>query len=275
MSNPLRVLIVEDSVEDTFFVVRELQRGGFNFTFERVDSAATLQGALENGCWDLVISDYSMPQFSGEDALSIFQHHELDIPFIMVSGAMGEELAVQMLKAGAHNYVLKERLDRLTPAVKQELQSAQDRRLQRQQQAVRSYLASIVENCGDAIIGTTLDGTVVTWNAGAEKLYGYTAIEMVGSPVSRLVPGYRPEELREWLERVQQGKQVEQLNTIRIRKNGTPVEVSVLISPIRDAQGAIIGASSVSRDISRRNREDDEKLALIQELTAALAQERG
>lgn len=275
MSNPLRVLIVEDSVEDTFFVVRELQRGGFNVTFERVDSAATLQGALENGCWDLVISDYSMPQFSGEDALSIFQHHELDIPFIMVSGAMGEELAVQMLKAGAHNYVLKERLDRLTPAVKQELQSAQDRRLQRQQQAVRSYLASIVENCGDAIIGTTLDGTVVTWNAGAEKLYGYTAIEMVGSPVSRLVPGYRPEELREWLERVQQGKQVEQLNTIRIRKNGTPVEVSVLISPIRDAQGAIIGASSVSRDISRRNREDDEKLALIQELTAALAQERG
>lgn len=274
MSSPLRVLIVEDSVEDTFFVVRELQRGGFNVTFERVESAAAMQTALEGGPWDLVICDYSMPQFSGEAALALFQHHSLDIPFILVSGAMGEELAVEMLKAGAHHYVLKERLERLGPAVKKELAAAQARRVGRQQEAVKNYLASIVEGCGDAIIGTTMEGIVASWNAGAERLYGYSAIEMVGRPISRLVPGYRPEHFDDWIERIRRGEQVELLDTIRTRKDGSPVEVSILISPIRDSQGNVIGASTVSRDISRRNQEDGERLALIQELTAALAQER-
>src|SRR5437899_4518314 len=99
----LRILMVEDSVEDTFFVVRELQRGGFNVTFERVDTHGSMLAALENGPWDLIISDYSMPAFGGPDALALYLDSGLEAPFIIVSGVLGEDRAVEMLKAGAHN----------------------------------------------------------------------------------------------------------------------------------------------------------------------------
>src|SRR5258708_6062843 len=111
MAEALRVLIVEDSVEDTFLIVRELQRGGFGVTFERVETQSSMAAALQAQPWDLIISDYSMPAFSGAAALALYQQQRSpDVPFIIVSGAMGEELAVQMLKAGAHYYVIKDKL---------------------------------------------------------------------------------------------------------------------------------------------------------------------
>jgi PAS domain S-box-containing protein len=135
-------------------------------------------------------------------------------------------------------------------------------------------LASIVSSCSDAIIGKTLQGTVVSWNNGAEKLYGYTAAEMVGRPITLLCPDYRPEDLTEAMDRIRQGEKVEQLETVRVRKDGAPVEVSLVVSPIKDGNGQVIGASSVSRDISHRKQEENERLALIQELTAALSHAR-
>ncbi len=270
----LRVLIVEDSVEDTFFIVRELQRGGFNVTFERVETHGTMQAALDKGSWDLVISDYSMPTFSGPDALTLYLQSGLEAPFIIVSGVLGEDRAVEMVKAGAHDYVLKDNLRRLVPAVEQELQAARERRIRKQTEAATAYLASIVTCCEDAIIGETLDGTIVSWNAGAERLYGFSAVEMIGSSLSRLMPKYRPEEMPNVMERVGKGEQVQGLETIRIRKDGQPVEVSVTISPIRDGSGRIIGASSVERDISQQKQEENERLALIQELTEALSHDQ-
>jgi PAS domain S-box-containing protein len=271
MNQPLRVLIVEDSVDDTFFIVRELQRGGFEVTFERVETAASMQAALEMQNWDLVISDYSMPQFSGSAALALFQQSGVDIPFIVVSGVLGEETAVSMMKRGAHDYVMKDNLTRLVSAVERELRAAQERRGNRETAASSIYLASLVDSCEDAIIGKTLDGTVVSWNAGAERLYGYTAAEMVGRPVSTLIPRYRPQELPQIMEDIKRGEHVERLETIRIRKDGTPVEVSVTVSPIKDSSGKVIGASSVARDITQRKQVEKEHLALIQELTSALA----
>ena len=274
MPSPLRVLIVEDSVDDTFFVVRELQRSGYSVDFERVETPAAMQAALRDKKWDLVISDFSMPLFGGAAALALYRQHDLDIPFILVSGTMGEDIAVEMLKAGAHHYVMKDNLAKLVPAVNHELRAAQERRIYRQLEATRAYLASIVSSCNDAIVGKTLDGTVVSWNVGAEKLYGYSAAEMIGRSIKTLCPHYRPEDFIEVMDRVRQGQQVEQLDTVRLRKDGTPVEVSVVISPIKDGQGRIIGASSVSRDISQRKMEENERLVLIQELTAALAHAR-
>ena len=271
MPNPLRVLIVEDSVDDTFFIVRELQRGGYSVDFERVETPAAMQTALQQGGWDLIISDFSMPLFGGAAALNLYLQSGFDIPFILVSGTMGEDIAVEMLKTGAHHYVMKDHLTRLVPAVTRELRAAQERQIRRRMEETRTYLASIVKSCHDAIIGKTLDGTVVSWNVGAETLYGYNAAEMIGRSISVLCPHYRPEELIELMERIKQGEQVQQLETVRLRKDGTPVEVSVVISPIKDANGQIIGASSISRDISQRKQEENERLALIQELTAALS----
>lgn len=274
MSDPLRVLIVEDSVNDTFFIVRELQRGGFNVEFERVETAASMQTALETQPWDLVISDYAMPLFGGGAALALFQQQSLDIPFIVVSGVMGEELAVEMVKAGANDYVMKDRISRLVQAVRHELRVAQDRRRRRQTEATVSYLASLVQSAEDAIVGTTSEGTIVSWNAGAEQLYGYSAADVIGQPISVLFPPYRPEAWSETIDRLKQGQPVERLETVRLRKDGTPVEVSVTVSVIRDQEGRIIGASSIARDISRRRQEENDRLTLIQELTAALSENR-
>jgi len=274
MESPLHVLIIEDSVDDTFFIVRELQKGGYNVDFERVETASSMQAALNAREWDLVISDLSLPQFGGAAALALYQQSQLDVPFILVSGTMGEEIAVQMLKAGADEYVMKDNLSRLLPAVDRELQAAQERRVRVQMEATQNYLASIVSSCSDAIIGKTLDGTIVSWNEGAEKLYGYSAEEMIGHSIAELCPKYRPEDLLEIMDRIKQGGQVQQLETVRMHKNGTPLEVSVVISPIKNPEGRIIGASSVSRDISHRKQEENERLALIQELTAALSHPR-
>jgi two-component system, cell cycle sensor histidine kinase and response regulator CckA len=271
MLGPLRVLIVEDSADDTLLLAAELKRGGLDLVFERVETAASMQAALEVHKWDLIICDYSMPHFSGPEALALHQQKALDIPFISVSGAVGEETVAEMMKSGAHDYVMKGKLARLVPVVKRELGAAQERRDRRQTEAASAYLASIVQFCDDAIIGKTLDGTVVSWNKGAERLYGYSAAEIIGRSISVLIPSYRPEELPEIYDTIKRDGGVDGLETVRIRKDGTAVEVSLTISPIKDAGGRVVGASTVARDITRHKQEENERLSLIQDLTAALA----
>ena len=112
---------------------------------------------------------------------------------------------------------------------------------------------------------------MVSWNAGAERIYGYSALEIIGRSVKVLVPNYRPEELDGIIEKVRGGEHIQGLETVRLRKDGTPIEVALTISPIRDAAGRVIGASTVTRDITQRKREENERLALIQDLTAALS----
>jgi PAS domain S-box-containing protein len=270
MPSPFRVLIVEDSVDDTLLIAAALERARLDPVFERVETAVALTAALERQDWDVIICDYSMPKLTGPEALAIYRQRGLDTPFIAVSGTVGEETVAEMIKAGAHDYVLKSNLGRLAPAVKQELRAAQERRGRRQTEAIAAYLASIVESCDDAIIGKTLEGVVVSWNRGAERLYGYSAEDMIGRSVTILISPNRPEELPEILETIKRGGGVDGLETVRLRKDGIPVEVSLTISPIRDASGRVVGASTVARDITRRKQEEDERLGLIKDLTAAL-----
>ncbi len=131
MGTPLRVLIVEDSEDDALLVLRELRRGGYDPTHERVDTAAALAAALDRQAWDVVISDYSMPQFTGPAALALLKERGLDLPFMIVSGTIGEETAVAAMKAGAHDYLMKNSLQRLVPAVQRELREAEVRRERR------------------------------------------------------------------------------------------------------------------------------------------------
>jgi len=271
MAYPLRVLIVEDSPEDTLLIAAELQRGGLDPVYERVETAAALEAALVANKWDVIICDYSMPELTGAAALELYLRSGQDIPFISVSGSIGEETVAEMMKAGAHDHVVKSNLARLAPAVKRELRAAQERRERRRAETISAYLASIVQSCDDAIIGKTLDGIVVSWNAGAERLYGYSAEEMIGRSVSVLIPSFRPQELPEISEVINRGEGVDGMETVRIRKDGQPVEVSLTISPIKDATGRVVGASSVARDITRRKHEENERLGLIQDLTAALS----
>ncbi|MFH1146468.1 MAG: response regulator [Pseudomonadota bacterium] len=124
----IRVLIVEDSGDDVALLVRQLRQSGYDTAFEWVDTAESLKEALRDKCWDLVLSDHVLPGFDGLSALKILQESGMDVPFILVSGKIGEETAVEIMKAGAHDCIMKDKLVRLVPAIERELRDAEVRR---------------------------------------------------------------------------------------------------------------------------------------------------
>src|SRR5260370_14990893 len=116
MTTPIRVLVIEDSEDDMLLQLRELRRGGYEPAFQRVQTAGDLRAALSGGGWDVVLSDYALPGFNGLEALRLVQSSGLNVPFILISGTVGEETAVESMTAGAHAYLLKRNLTRLAPA---------------------------------------------------------------------------------------------------------------------------------------------------------------
>ncbi|HEX9840825.1 MAG TPA: response regulator, partial [Anaerolineales bacterium] len=131
MARPLRVLMIEDNEDDALLLVRELQRGGYEVEFERVETAEAMQSALTQTAWDLILSDYTMPLFNAPKALEVLKASGLDLPFIISSGTIGEETAVTALKAGAHDFFVKGKFARLGPAIERELREAETRRQHR------------------------------------------------------------------------------------------------------------------------------------------------
>ncbi len=128
MTQPLKVLIIDDSEDDTILLVRQLILGGFEPKWERVYTRNALVKVLQDQKWDIILSDYNMPNFNGIDALRIIVEGNYDVPVILVSGAMGEEIAVEAMRAGAQDYLIKDHLARLAPAVERSLREAQNRR---------------------------------------------------------------------------------------------------------------------------------------------------
>jgi PAS domain S-box-containing protein len=266
----LQVLVVEDSENDAELLLEELREVGYEPVFERVQTAEELKTALAKRSWDVILCDYVMPQFSGPEALKLVREKDSDIPFIVVSGVYGEDTAVRMMKAGASDYLVKNNLSRLVPAIERELDAAQSRQARVQAEGMVRYLAAIVESSDDAIYSVRLDGTVVSWNRSAERVYGYRAGEIVGRNISILYPDERLDELIDTMERVKRGDHVGRSETSRVRKGGRQVPVSVTISPMKNSEGKITGASVIGRDITNRKREEQERIKLIQELTEAL-----
>jgi two-component system, chemotaxis family, CheB/CheR fusion protein len=128
----------------------------------------------------------------------------------------------------------------------------------------KSRLAAIVESTDDAIIGKTLEGTITSWNPAAERLFGYTAEEMIGQPISRLIPPERQEDFERILTSIRRGERVTHFETQRVRKDGSRVEVSLTVSPIKDANGQIVGASKIARDVTDQKRAEAERDQLLQ-----------
>jgi PAS domain S-box-containing protein len=266
----LRVLLIEDSEFDAQLITRYLQNNGCPCTTLRVWNGQTMSDALHQE-WDVVLCDYQLPGFGVLDALQLIRSRGLSLPFIIVSGAIGEEQAVDLLKAGADDFIVKDRLSRLIPAIERELREAEavrERLLAREKLA---YLAAIVDSAEEAIIGQTMDGTITTWNTGAKRLYGYSEEEAVGQPASMIVPEAEREQADALFAKLQIGEAVEQFETIRRRKDGAPVDVSLTLSAIRDRNGKIIGASSIGYDVTERKRMEEERTHLIAHLNEMLS----
>ena len=185
MPQPLRVLIVEDSEEDATLLLQELRAGGYVPISERVETAEALKAALGKQSWDLVISDYVMPDFSGLEALKLLQESGMDLPFMLTSGKIGEMTAVEAMKAGAHDYVLKHNLTRLVPVIQRALQEAAARQEQgRTEEALREseerYRAVMAQSADGIYL---LDGDtkcILEANRAFAQMLGYTLEEMPG-----------------------------------------------------------------------------------------------
>ncbi len=151
----LRLLAIEDSEEDVILLMRELRAGGYESDWERVETAEAMKSAIAQKQWDIIISDYIMPQFSGLDALDLVKQSGIDIPFIIVSGKIGEDIAVEAMKAGAHDYIVKGNLARLVPAVERELREAETRKARRlaedELKRYREHLEELVTNRTDEL----------------------------------------------------------------------------------------------------------------------------
>ena len=145
MSTPLRVLIVEDQEDDAALMLRELRRAQFEPEYERVETEEELAAALEKGGWEIILSDHGLPRFNSLQALNILHESGLDLPFIIVSGSIGEDLAVAAMKSGAHDYIMKNNLARLGPAVERELREAEVRRARRDAEEQKQLLVRELE----------------------------------------------------------------------------------------------------------------------------------
>ncbi|HYP76802.1 MAG TPA: response regulator [Polyangiaceae bacterium] len=187
----LRVLLAEDSVSDAKLLIHELRRGAQTLEVERVEQADAMREALDNQVWDVVISDWSMPAFSGLSALALVNERGLDIPFIIVSGTIGEEVAVEAMRAGAHDYLIKGNLKRLNPAIEREIREAQVRAARRVAEvewvkAAQRYRVLFDGSPLPTWVCDADSNAVLAVNEAAVRDYGYTAEEFLQLTLEKL-----------------------------------------------------------------------------------------
>ena len=192
MADPLRVLLVEDLEEDALILVRELRRGGYDPCFERVETDEALRAALARQRWDLILADYALPHFSAPAALAAVRELALDVPFLVVSGRIGEETAVAMMRAGAHDYLMKDNLVRLLPAIGRELREAEDRRARRwaeqEREALRQLHETVLTTMPSALLVLDAELRVLMANRRYLEEQGLEPRAVAGKSILELPP---------------------------------------------------------------------------------------
>ncbi len=200
MSTPVRVLVVDDSESNASLLFEELRRGGFQPALERVATREELETALDDGGWDVVLSDVTAARLGAFDALALLKQRDTDIPFLIVSDALGEETAIRAMKAGAQNCIPRASLMRLCPILERELREAQIRRERRYAQKALSEselrFRTLAESAPDAILTVDAVGTVLFANHTAETLFGFGVPALIGQAVTSLIPDFRPHRSR-------------------------------------------------------------------------------
>jgi diguanylate cyclase (GGDEF)-like protein/PAS domain S-box-containing protein len=267
----LNILFVEDSDDDVELTIAELTRGGYDITAQRVETSDDMRAALATGQWEVIISDFKMPELSAERSLALFKESALEIPFIIISGVVEAEDVVYLLKKGAHDFLNKRSLARLVPAIERELRDSKVRAAQRQAEEKVSILSLAVEQSPVSVVITHPSGIIEYVNPKFESTTGYSAQEAIGrhfgfslmqqqatgsdnddassdetlsSPASRFTLD------KLWLAIQQEGSWSGEL--CHIHKDGMLHWEYINVSPLEDRDGNIIRFVSVQEDITAR-----------------------
>ena len=264
MDTSLRVLIVEDSEDDELLIIRELKKGGYNPVYERVETAAALKKALKEKQWDIILCDYSLPKFNAPSAIAILKEANIEIPLIIVSGTIGENVAIECMRLGAQDYTMKGNLSRLCPAIARELEDAKVRNKQQQAEsereaALKSLRESeekyrlIFEYSPLGLLSFDEKGLIVACNDNFIKIIGSSREKLIGLNMLNL-----PDK--------------NMVSTIRKALNGSPglyegdyssvtakkiTPVRCLFAPMDFGGGRISGGMGIIEDITERKQTED------------------
>ena len=260
MPDKLDVLIIEDAEDDADLLARELKRGGYQLHYQRVDTPEDLSAALDAQGWDLILSDYTMPRFSGTQALALVRAHNSEVPFIFVSGTLGEDTAVTALKAGAQDYLIKGKTGRLLPAVARELRDAQARReylrMEEERRAAEERYRQVLMIAVDGIVVTDAKSNIAIFNRGAEVIFGYGTDAVIGRSLDLLWPPRLVETNRDRIAAVlaapHEAASPENREFVALRANGEEFPVEITVSALPDQEGSAV--TMIVRDIAERKR---------------------
>jgi PAS domain S-box-containing protein len=242
----LRVLILEDNPNDAELLVRELQRANFDPDWKLVNSEQDYLAHLDPTL-DVILSDYFMLGFSGLRALQLLRERGLDIPFILISGTVGEDVAVAAMQAGAADYLLKDRLGRLGPAISLALEN---KRIRDEKRRADRQLANILEHVAESIVAVNERHQIIVFNKAAEKTFGYSAVEALGHPLDILIPDRMAKAHREHVQRfaawTDESRPIEhRQGLVAKRKDGSEFPVEIGLSKLNVDREVIFTAMIV------------------------------
>lgn len=271
----LQILLLEDDPVDVELIQTTLKNGGIEANLICVTRRSDFSEILKTQLPDLILSDYVLPSFDGIAALKIAQQFCPQVPFIMVSGMLGEERAIETLKQGATDYVLKQRLERLVPSAKRALRESQERQERlRVEEALRQtddLLRAIVDASPVGIITLNPEKKVIAWNIASERIYGWQSQEVI----NQALPVIPPEEQKQFERLFQQALQNHTLTNYEFQhlgKNKDLIEISVSLAPLHNAQGNVCGVVMTAIDITTRKRIEAERFNLLKREQTARAE---
>ena len=247
----MQILHLEDNPTDAELIHSMLEAGDIASTIQRVETPADFEAALDQGCFDLIISDHTLPSFDGLSALALARQKHPEVPFIFVSGTIGEELAVDSLKQGATDYVLKDRLSRLVTSVQRALREAHERGERKQAEMKVREQAALLDQATDAIFTRDMEQRITYWNKGAERIYGWTEQEALGKRAAELLYKEDSSQRQEiWKAVLEKGEWVGELR--QVTKTAKEIIVESRRTLLRDAAGTPAAILNINRDITEK-----------------------